>query len=253
MISADFCSVNHLLADITVTVDDMAFRKGFSKGWYTSRIQDALQELAIDTFYQKIQKDDVIPSTLQLKIPENCFNPREIYLYNGTLCNPTCTQNVYWKRLFNNNYEGQGYTAKVKDDGGNGNDPFVGSYNRERQRGYYGVSGAKYYANEQNGILMLSQDCAGYEFIRVIYNGMGVPIGDVPIVPRFFEQAVKDFVIVAFYKAMKTRHPRTYRTLWADAVNDLKISWNKARGRSKSMNSYELSSMNEYISSMWHK
>ncbi len=258
MVSSDFVSVNHIIADVTVTVDDMAFRKGFSKSWFVSRIQDALQELALDTFYQKIQKDFEIPSTLQIKMPPNTFNIREIYLYNGTLCNPSGDkQNVYWKRLFNNNYEGDGYTAKVTDNGGNADDPFVGSFNRERQRGYYGTSGVKYYANEQNGIIMLSRDCISYKYVRMIFNGMGVAIGDEPIVPRFFEQAVKDWVVVAYYKAMKSRHPRTYRTLWMDAKNDLEDpangSWNKAKKRVKSMNTYEKESMSEYLSDMYFK
>ena len=45
MTANDFVSIDHILADVTATVNDMDFKKGFSKGWYTSRIQDDMQEL----------------------------------------------------------------------------------------------------------------------------------------------------------------------------------------------------------------
>jgi hypothetical protein len=88
-------------------------------------------------------------------------------------------------------------------------------------------------------------------------NGMGVPNGDLPIVPRFFERAVVDYVEEKFYNAMKSRDPRMYRPLWSDAslkLNDLTNgSWNKARKRIKAMDTREKESMEEYISSMYHK
>ncbi len=44
MTANDFVSIDHILSDVTSTVNDMEFKKGFSKGWYVSRIQDAMQE-----------------------------------------------------------------------------------------------------------------------------------------------------------------------------------------------------------------
>lgn len=86
---------------------------------------------------------------------------------------------------------------------------------------------------------------------------MGVPNGELPIVPRFFERAVVDYVKLKFYDAMKGRDPRTYRPLWMDAKDDLENlvtgSWNKAKKRIKSMDTKEKESMEEYISSMFHK
>lgn len=86
---------------------------------------------------------------------------------------------------------------------------------------------------------------------------MGVPNGDLPIIPRFFERAVVDYVKVRFYEAMKSRDPRMYRPLWVDAKGDLEDlvtgSWNKAKKRIKSMDTAQKESMEEYISSMYHK
>ena len=56
---------------------------------------------------------------------------------------------------------------------------------------------------------------------------------------------------------MKARQPRVFRILWQDAynrLNDLRTgSWSKARKRISAMDSAEKESMEEYISSMYHK
>jgi hypothetical protein len=256
MNSNDFVSIEHLLAEITSTVNDVEFKKGFPKGWYISRIQDAIQELSIDTYWLKIQEDYAFPTSHQIKMPENTFNLREVYLYTGTMCNPIKSQIVYWKRLFNNNYDGIGYTAKVKDDGSNSSDIFQPNQDI-RSRNNHNFNGPKYYYNVINGVIMFSRECSAFPYVRIMFNGMGVPNGELPIVPRFFERAVVDYVEEKFYNAMKSRDPRTYRALWTDAyqkLNDLvNGSWNKARKRVKSMDSAEKESMEEYISSMYHK
>jgi hypothetical protein len=256
MTSNDYVSIEHLLAEVTATVNDTDYKKGFPKGWYISRIQDAMQELSFDTFWLKVQQDVEFPENCQIEMPKNVFNIREIYMYNGSLCNPQKTQMVYWKRLFNNTADGNGYTAQVKDDGSNGSDIY-----QPNQRVYtgnmQGFYGPKYYYNVINGLIMFSKECKGYEFVRIIYNGMGVENGDLPVIPRFFERAVVDYVEEKFYNAMKARDPRTYRPLWTDAYQKLNDfangSWNKARKRIKSMDSKEKASMEEYISSMYHK
>jgi len=256
MTANDFVSVDHILADVTATVNDAEYKRGFSKGWYVSRIQDAMQELSFDTFWLKIQQDIEIPESCQIPMPKNVFNVREIYLYNGTICEPAGSQVVYWKRLFNNTSGGGGYTAKVKDDGSNPGDLFQPNQ-RTYNRNTNGMFGPKYYYNVMNGLLMLSESCKGYANIRVVYNGMGVENGDMPVIPRFFERAVVDYVEERFYNAMKSRDPRTFRGLWNDSfsrLNDIRNgSWNKAKKRIKSMDSQEKESMEEYISSMYHK
>lgn len=256
MTSNDYVSIEHLLAEVTATVNDTDYKKGFPKGWYISRIQDAMQELSFDTFWLKVQQDVEMPENCQLEMPKNTFNIREIYLYNGSLCNPQKTQMVYWKRLFNNTASGDGYTAQVKDDGSNGSDIY-----QPNQRVYtgnmQGFYGPKYYYNVLNGLVMFSRECKGYSFVRIVYNGMGVENGDLPVIPRFFERAVVDYVEEKFYNAMKARDVRMYRPLWTDAyqkLNDLvNGSWNKAKKRIKAMDSKEKASMEEYISSMYHK
>jgi len=82
----DFVSTNHIISEVVKTVDDEKFRKGFSKGWYTSQIQDALQGLSFDTFWQDLTLDYELPENLVLAMPDNMFNIREIYVYHGDGC-----------------------------------------------------------------------------------------------------------------------------------------------------------------------
>lgn len=249
----DFVSMRHIMAEVTKTVNDEDFRSGFSPGWYTSRIQDALQELAFDTFFQILTRDFDFPSdSLTLEMPKDCFNIREIYLYNGDCCSPQTSVKVYWKRQYNNNGKGEGYTASVKLNGqGNSFDPFMPSFHNG---GMQFSTSNLYYANVQNGMIMFGSNVGvSFNKVRLVYNGMGGEIGDEPIIPRFFERAVNDYVKMKFYDAMKSRDSRTFRVLWADAKQDLSESWYKAEKRIKTISTWEFDNLNEYISGIYHK
>ncbi len=249
----DFVSVEKIIAEVTQTVNDKDFKNGFTKGWFVSRIHDALQELAFDTFYSEVTMHFELPDNCQIKMPKDTFNIREIYMYNGTFCNPMNSQVVYFKRLFNNKFEGSGYTAKVKDDGSNSGDIFQPNQRFDNGRGF---GGRKYYYGTQDGLMMFSQDCKAYPYVRVVFNTMGGVDGSEPIVPRFFQRAIVDFVEERYYNAMKGRDVRAYRTLWSDAndrITSYRGSWAKAVKRVSSMDSAEKESMEEYISSMFHK
>lgn len=278
MQSNDFVSIDHLLAEATANVNDRNYRKGFSKGWYISRIQDALQELAFDTYYQKLTRDFNFPSeNFALELPKNAFNVREIYLFNcgceantdstsGSTseecdttcecCQPSSSVIVHWKRLYNNRGMGRNYTAKIREDGNTSNsvDPFFPSGNFDNNRV---TSGTNYYANVVNGLIMLSPDSVSFNKVRIIYNGMGGEIGDEPIVPRFFERTIIDYVEERFYNAKKAEQPRKWRANWSDAFSRLTNprdgSWRTAQMRISSMDTFQKESMEEYISEMTHK
>jgi len=252
----DFVSIDHIISEVLSTLDDADLCKGFSRGWYVSRIQDALQELAFDTFFDEITMDfDMPKETLQLEIPKGVFNIRQLYGWNGSCCSPQTSNVIHWKRNYNNNPGGTGYTAKVKEIGESSYfDPFLPNEGWSRNA-YYG--GTKLFANTQNGVIMFGSDCASFDKVRIIFNGMAGEIGDVPIIPRFFERAINAYVEWRHYKSMVSREPRTYRALARDAYNELYDMrdgcWKTARMRISSMDSWEKDSMNEYISSMIHK
>ena len=249
MNSNDFLTVNQILADLLINVDDEDFKKGFTKGFYVSKVQQALEELAFDTFYQEMTKDLDFPTEqLNMPLPTNCFNIREIYLFSGECCEPSNSVIVHWKRLYNNSQGGKFYTAKKKQ--GMNPDPF---FNTTGFSNNTTDASTTYFANIQNGLLMFSSNSASYEKVRLVYNGMGGEIGDEPVIPRFLRQAVIDWSSEQFWRAMKAKNPRL-RPIWADIYNvlydDRKGSWKRAQDRLKQMDTWEKDSMREYLGRM---
>lgn len=246
MDSNDFVSVNHILAESLVNVNDQELRNGFTKGWFISRIQDALQELAFDTFYQEMTIDDNLPSNLRLPMPTNAFNIRQIYLFNESCCNISNSVAVHWKRLFDNKGSSTTYTSRIKSGypSRSTTEPFLPAHSGGDR---------SYYANIQNGIIMFSSSCSKYSRVRIMYNGMGAEVGDEPVIPRFFERYINDYVEERYYSAMKARQPKKYRVLWADAYSKTEASLVKAKMRISSMNTFEKESLEEYIGNIYSK
>lgn len=247
MNSNDFVSIEHILAESLMNVNDVDLRNGFTKGWFVSRIQDALQELAFDTFYQKITNDFTLPSNLAITLPKNAFNIREIYAFNESCCTSTTSAVVHWKRLYNNNAGNSGstYTSRITGTSQqNNSDHFLP---------YHEKGDSKLYANVQNGTIMFSSSCSKYKKIRLVYNGMGGEIGEEPIIPRFFERFINDYIEERYYSAMKAREPKKFRTLWVDSWTKLEKSLSKAKMRVSSMNTFEKESIEEYISNIYSK
>ena len=245
MDSNDYLSVNHILAEASQALADKDFRSGMSKGWYISRIQDALQEIAIDTFYQKITDDFDVPADLNLPMIDNAFNIRLMVLYNGDCCTPSSSATVHWKRNYNNKKKVDGAaTRNMPTEKANRHDPILPSTR--------GVSNY-YYAAVENGVISLSPGCSAFSKIRITYNGMGIQVGDTPVIPRFFERAVNSYVQYQFWLAKSAVEPRKWIGLLDRADAKYNQELEKAKIRISSMNSFEKESMDEYISNALHK
>ena len=245
MDSNDYLSVNHLLAEITMACGDKDFRNGVSKGWYISRIQDALQEIAIDTFYQKITDDFDVPDDLNLAMPENSFNIRLMIAYRGACCVPSSMGVIHWKRNYNNKKKVDGALTRHMGTGKtNGNEPIMPS-----TRGV----GSLLYAGVQGGFISFSPAVAQYDKIRITYNGMGIQVGDTPVIPRFFERVVNAYVRSQYWLIKLAEEPRKWVGNYDRAVGEHGVQMEKAKMRVASMNSWEKESMEEYISNALHK
>lgn len=243
--SNDYLSVNHVLAEVSMACGDKDFRNGFSKGWYVSRIQDALQEIAIDTFYQKITDDFDIPSNLNLEMPDNSFNIRLMIAYTGACCVPSTSAVIHWKRNYNNKGKVDGALTRHEGTGrANTSDPILPS-----TRGIDNL----YYAAVQEGVISFSPAVAQFDKVRITYNGMGIQVGDTPVIPRFFERAVNSYVRTQFWLAKLSLEPRKWIGLYDRAVIEYSKEMEKAKLRMLSMNSWERESLNEYISNALHK
>lgn len=250
-------SPEEILSDVLMQVDDESF-KDSSRGYYMSLIQQALQELAFDTFFDERTEMFKVPENLNLDMPKGSFNIRQLYLYSGLECNIENSQNVYWKR----NYYTKGGGFLARDKGYNNNDPFYESrtFGRKdnpslrRVKNNGSISEAFYY-NVQNGIIMLSASCLRFENIAIVFNGTGVDIGEVPFIPQLFREAVKMWVLDSALKLKMAKAVgadfNKWQTLWV--MNDRLLrkpytgAWEEAQLRAKSIDAKQREDLKEYL------
>ncbi len=235
---------DQILADVLTETEDYDYRE-FTKGWYISQMQQCLEELSFDTFLKVIEDDFDFPvDTLAFRLPANSFNLRGIWVYNGSIGVPSDSQRVLWKRGY--------YTRGFDKD-------FIAE-NKHGQQGPYiwpisETSESQYlWASVDNGIIQFSQSAASYSYIHLRYNGTLIPIGETPLIPQFFRQAVKLWVSLEFYRRMRKRNPRTYSVLFRDTHKELHAPftgvWDIAMVRSMSLDSKARSDFKEYLSKM---
>lgn len=258
----NYISVNEILADVVKLVADprMDF---YSRGAYTSLVQQALEGLAFDTFFDEKRESFNFPKdNLSLEMPLGSFNIREIYLFNGTECDITRSQKVWHKRNYYT--KGEGYFANNK--GNNTGDPFYDSHSIKYRNNLdnsvnYGYArrlhddvNNHYFYNIQNGIIMFSSACRAYERVHIVFNGTGCDIGDEPIIPLFLREAVKDFVCEEVLRAKMAIDPKM-STLWSiyekrlnrDYKYGYDGSWYRAEYRVKTLSAAARADLKEYL------
>lgn len=237
-----YVSTNEILADVLKIVDDSSFKIS-SEGWYKSQIQQALEELSFDTFFDERNESFDTPSDLRLDMPKGAFNLRGIYLFSGTECNIAKSVNVYHKKNFINSKSGNGYVAKDKWE--NGRDPFYQSRSAGESDSLNNNPSNVFFFSIQNGTIMLSESCRNFPKVMIVFNGIMTDIGEAPIVPQLFRQAVKHYVAVpALKEKMKDTIGTASYNHWAMMHADYKAqkdhtyegSWVKAERRAKGLN-----------------
>lgn len=248
-----FVTPNEILADVLPLVGDVNFITS-SKGFYISQIQQALEELAFETFFDNRQETFDIPDNLRIELPKGAFNIENIYLVETSEdgCNITKSANVFWKKNFINSRSGNGYVSMNK--GNNGNDPlYKDTFATTEPNGVF------YYAVQQ-GVIMLSSSCRSWSKILVEYSGTGGDIGDEPFVPIYFRQAVKGYVAVKgleikVSKAMPSEKPQ----LMAIANQQRAIltepysgTWVTAERRARRADDKEKKAIKEYMQRMYY-
>lgn len=250
-------SPEEILSDVLKLANDEDFKDN-SKGYYTSLIQQALQELAFDTFFDERTEFFDVPENLNLEMPLGAFNLKQIYLYNGTECNFGNAQNVYWKR----NYYTKGSGSLARDNGtGNSSDPFYqsrgGAGGNPDLRRTGGSVGSTYFYNIQRGMIMLSSNSRSFQKVAIVFNGTGGDIGEALFIPQFLREAVKGWVLDPVYKVKMAQSLggadfNKWQTLWSMNESQLRKPytgiWDNAEYRIKSMDSKARGDMKEYMS-----
>lgn len=247
----DFVTINDILADALKLVGDVDMKFN-SKGWYTSQIQQCLESLSYDTFFLDLDKDFDLPENLRLDMPKGAFNLQQIYLFNGDSCHIKNRVNVYHKKNFINDKSGGNYVAR--DNYSNYRDRF-----HKQRSSIKNTPDNVYFYDIQNGVIMLSPNCHGFEKIKIVYSGVHTSIGEVPVIPTFLRQAVKTKVVVeglASRMAQSIGMPEYNQIFNLHNLHDNKLNhpydgeWVKAERRVKSIDRKKKQDIKEYFQAM---
>lgn len=256
---ANFVTTNEILADVLMSVDDESF-SAMSPGFYRSQVQQALEELSFDTFFDEQRESFPFPhKTLSLEMPKGAFNLREIYVFNGNECIVARSQKLWWKR----NYftKGHGYFANNK--GSQNHDPFIDSTSPMRhiagnvvaRNGGTSMQNT-FFFNVQNGLIMFSPRCSSFSKVHIVYNGTGCDVGDIPVIPQFLRQAVKDYVCEVALRIRMAKDPSgKWGMLWKiydkslnrDGSYGPEGSWSRAEYRVKTLSRAKREDLKEYL------
>lgn len=229
------------------------------KGVYMSFIRDAFRQLNMESYFMEVRKDFNFPENLTLALPEDCFNVKNIYIFNGDFCNVSMSRKVWWKMNYFTK-GGKGYIAN--DKGNNNNDPYyenriLPDHDKSliRYNNADSVNSVLFY-NIQMGNIMFSSSCkAAGAKVHIHYNGTGGNILEVPIIPIFFKEAIEDFVTEAIMRMRMANEPSNIRNLsmlyqtYANKLdkNGMNGSWHKAKHMALNLNSSQASEMKEYL------
>ena len=247
----NFVTTNEILSDVLTVVDDESFKMS-SKGYYTSQIKQALEELAFESFFDEQSMSFDIPERLRLDLPKGAFNIKNIYLFNGDKCDISKSTPVYSKQNFINSKSGNGYVANNK--GNNGDDRFhVDTFRETVPNGlhFYGV---------QNGQIMLSSNCKAYDKVFIQYYGIGEDINEAPIVPTFLRQAVKDYTIIKALQVKVAKVPASEFQRWMMILGihkeskggDYSGTWFEAQRRVRRLDDKERNDIKENMQKMYY-
>jgi len=251
-VSATLLDINYVLNDILSRMNDKDLRKGLTKGFYISLVQQMLKKLSVQTFYNTVTIEVPMPSNGVYLLPADFFNMELLYAFNGSCCNPNQgSANIYFKRTYQTKDARQGYTAMNKGDEQNCQDPY---FFHGLQTGGLFSNNNFLFGNVQNGNLMLSRACAlGYSGLQLTYNSTGVEVGEKPAIPNVLQEVVEDLVCYEACLNFIPRYPKSayggLLNIYKDKLyNRLNGTWWSAMDTIKQSHTWEKECMSIYSS-----
>jgi hypothetical protein len=241
--TTDYIKPEEVLALATSYTGDRSFRSGFTRGWYLSRLKDAVNDFGVATYLFHKAKDLKLNQKLQIDIPEGMYNISGVYVMNVTngCCVPGSFRRVLWKKDFNNHRNPEDHPAKR--DTGEAQTFFNYDYEfiSDSDKGIFG--------NVQNNVLMLSPSASSYSHVRIIANHYGSDNGELPPVPRFMKEYIANYISLAFFRGKSAHEPRKYRALAMDQAQMLEMAERNARRAAVRSSKWIRESFHEYATS----
>lgn len=263
MNTGNYITPETILFNASVNSGDRGYL-AYPKGFYMSLIQDAFEELNMTSFFAEERADFDLPKdNLTHALPKGCINVMNVYIYSGNECNPNNSRKLWWKRNYFTRGAG-GYIAN--DKGRNDRDPFLENHSMIngtdksliRYNDENSINQTLYY-NIQMGNIMFSSSClsAGTK-IHIHYRGVGGDVTEAPIIPRYYKQAIEDYVTEAVLRARMINEPsmaRVLQPMWAIYEKRLNKegmfgSWFNAIQMVRDMNTSQYEELSEYLGKM---
>jgi hypothetical protein len=248
----EYISIEEILGAVITEVGDEDDKLMLGRGYYISKIQEAIEFFALHTLYDTITKDffdfDKAGNGVY-SLPPNCFNIKEMYLFNNRAEGEDPDYAVvHWKR--NLAYGASG--RKTAQIGKNTHDPVLSPW--WQTFGYKSSNGRNaIYANIIEGRIIFSDNAKGYKHLRLKYKGFGSPKGDIPCIPRMFREGIVTKTVMEVFKKLQVGNIQM-RYNYQDAKQNFYGSGRDAGAftRTKrlvvSMDSFKKESMKEYLS-----
>jgi hypothetical protein len=222
-----YISINEVLADVTVALGDRDERR-LSHGFYKAQVRNAMDELGFSTVFLEGFEDTEIPADHKIVLPAAAYRIKNLHIFKGTPDNITTMSNVYWKKGAHSEGFETGFTANYYPGS---NDPYYGNNLRS-----YGES--IYWFIFHGGDIVLSDGCADFDYVRVVYDGIPSGILDeAGLIPPEARKAVVLWTIEKCASFLKVDDSK-YRTIQLDAASQLDEygyngAWQEAKRRIK--------------------
>lgn len=226
----NFISINEVLADVTVALDDKEERK-LSHGFYIAQVRNAIDELGFSTVFLEDSFDREIPVNHIISVPSNVYRIKNLQVFNGTPDEITAQANVYWKKGARSlGGHDKGYTANM----------ISGSSDLYYSNSLSTTGESAYWFVYNNGNIILSDASDAWDYLRVTYDG--IPSGnldDIAMLPPEIRKAVMLWTIAYCSGFLKIKNP-SYRVIQMDAEAKLDEfgmggAWHEAKSRLKYM------------------
>jgi hypothetical protein len=244
-----YVKADEIIADCVAIVDD--YGKQFSHGWWISQIQQALAELAMDTYFDKKVWITPVTDNLIVDMPAGMVSIDGVYVYSGTECDAGPSVKVHYAR----NYTRYGGATFKNQRGGRQNDPVYEELitsSRAQNLLYWG---------RLDTHMFLSDACSGYGGLMIKGRGLGCDFGSTPTIPHELREAIKNKAAIAAATVLFGKYRDAGR---AAVLNNLKKdhfghggldvgSWKQAKRRVQNTGQDEREAIANYLSTFGDK
>lgn len=247
MTQSGYVSAEEIIADVTSIIDDQHMRE-LSKGFHLSQIQQALAELAFDTYFDDKVWTTPVTDNLIIDAPKGLVSIDGMFVFPGTECEAGAAQKVHYA----SGYVRYGNSVFRNDRPSQMNDPIYGPLvlpSTAVSILYYGLL---------DGAIFLSDACSAFGTLMIKGRGMGCEFGSAPVIPNELREAVKNKAAMAALTVLLARDPNRWNLVLMNIKRDhfggqgtFDVgTWKQAARRVQNMGNDQITAVNNYLTTL---